>query len=130
MRLTWRDAVNTVLAGAAVAIGLAVANEWGWPGLGSPRAGTLALGVVGIAMCSISGAGNAVGEGFREPVVKAITALGVLAFALIVIGAISGSELVFVALAIDIVGMWLMTSIRHAAAGSGAHHPAPHAAGG
>jgi hypothetical protein len=129
MRLTWRDGVNTVLVGAVAFIGMAVTNEWGWPGLGSFRAGTLAVGVLGIAMCTISGAGNAVGEGLRDPQVKVLTALGALALVLIVAGVITGSELVFMALTIDTVGMWLMTTIRHASVGSGAHRPIPHGPG-
>jgi hypothetical protein len=123
MRLTWRDAVDTVLAGAVAVIGLAVANDWGWPALGGPRVGTLALGIVGIAMCAISGGGEAVGDGLRDPTVKVLTALGIVAFVLIVAGLITGSEPVFVALAIDIVGMCLMTTIRHATVMSGARRP-------
>ena len=53
MKLTYRDAITTALATLVVAITLAVTQGWAWPMLGSPRAGIIAVGILGVAMCSI-----------------------------------------------------------------------------
>ena len=131
MGVTWRDAVNTVLAGVVATIGLAVTNEWGWPMLGSVRAGTLAAGAVGIAMCTTSGVGRDP-ESFapRHPATALMAALGVLSFGLIVAGLISGSELVFMALVVVTLTMWLVTTIRHSLVGSRTSRPLSHPASG
>ena len=45
--------VGTLLVGAAVLVGVAVISDWGWPLLGDYRAGTIALAVIGFAMCGL-----------------------------------------------------------------------------
>lgn len=127
MGLTWRDAVTSVLAAAVVAIGLAVTNDWGWPLLGSARAGSLAVGFVGIAMCTTAGSGRAIENDMKDRGVQVLAGLGSLALVLMILGVITGSEVLFMALVIVTAGMWLMSTIRHAAAsfsGGPAHHPA------
>jgi hypothetical protein len=47
-----------------------------------------------------------------------------------VLAAEHSSEPVFMVLTIVTVGMWLMTTVRHAMARSDAHRPVPHALGG
>ena len=128
MGLTWRDAVTSVLAAAVVLIALAVTNEWGWPLLASYRFGSLAVGLVGFAMCITAGSGRAIESEMQDRGVRVLSAFGVLALVLMVAGVISGSELLFTALVIDILGMWLMATIRHAAAGFGAPRHAGHPA--
>ena len=121
MGLTWRDGVTTVLAGAVALVGLAVSGEWGWPMLGSFRMGTLAVGILGIGMCIVAGSGSRMEEGLRDQDrgTKMLAALGVASFALIVLGLIVDSELLFMLLTITTVGMWLMATIRHATVGAG-----------
>jgi len=55
MRLTWRDGVAAVFAGLIVLIVLAVTGSWGWPLLGSYRAGIVALVLLAVPMCVIGG---------------------------------------------------------------------------
>jgi hypothetical protein len=129
MGITWRDGVATVLAAAVAFVGLAVTNEWGWPMLGSFRAGTLVVGILGLAMCITGGSGSAVEAGMQDRGVRMLAWLGGFSFVLIAAGLITGSELVFMALVIVTLGMWLMATIRHAGAGIGAGRPAHHAAG-
>ena len=129
MGLTWRDGVATLLAAVVAVVGLAVTNEWGWPMLGGFRAGTLVVGILGLAMCITGGSGGAMEAGMQDRGVKVLAALGGLSFVLIVAGLITGSELVFMALVIVTLGMWLMATIRHTGAGAGAGRPAHHAAG-
>jgi hypothetical protein len=118
MRLDWKDGLNTVLAGAVALVALAVTNDWGWPLLGSVRTGSLVVGALGIAMCIGSRGGEAFESGRPGAAVKILAGLGVLALVLTVVGAVGGSESVFMALAIDTIVMWLMATIRHAATGS------------
>lgn len=114
MRLTWRDGVETILAGAAVAITLAVTLEWRWPLLGSVGAGILVLGAVGWAMCIFSGSRSA--PSIKDPYTAAMSVLGVIALVLIVIGLIAKSETVLVALAAVTILMWLASTTAHALA--------------
>jgi hypothetical protein len=129
MGLTWRDLVTTVLAGMVALVGLAVSGEWGWPMLGSFRMGSLVVGLLGIGMCIASGSGSSMESGLKEQdgAVKVLAVLGVVSFALLITGVIVGSEVLFMGLTIVTIGMWLMATIRHAAAGSMRH--APHASG-
>jgi hypothetical protein len=123
MRLTWRDGVTTLLAGLVAAIALAVTQGWDWPLLGSERTGVAAIGVVGYTMCvfgtraSVTKASDLVGG----PSMIAASALGAVALALIVAGLIAGSETIVVALAVAVLGSWLVATARHAVEG-----PAPH----
>ena len=55
MRLTWRDGVAALFAVVVGLITLAVTQGWGWPLLGSYRAGIVALALVGVPMCLIGG---------------------------------------------------------------------------
>jgi hypothetical protein len=113
MRLTWRDAAATVLGGVALMLFLAVTGGWGWPLLGSTRMGVLALGMVGLAMC-IAGGDPTVAGTAKSPASVVATALGGLAMALVIAGVISGSRSVLVALGLDMVALWLLTTTRHA----------------
>jgi hypothetical protein len=130
MGITWRDAMNTVLAALVALIGLAVVNEWGWPLLGSIRAGTLAVGVVGWGMCIFSGIPEQTQKGaMREPANMVLAVLGVTALGLIVAVLIVGSEGLFMALVVLTLAMWLGTTIRHAFTGAHAPGAMSHPAG-
>jgi hypothetical protein len=123
MGITWRDGVNTGLAAAVGVVALAVTNEWGWPLLGSARSGTLAVAILGIAMCTMSGTKEATEAGLRDVGAKVAAGLGGIALVLIVAGLIAGSEPVFMVLVIDILALWLVATIRHSLVGSGAPRP-------
>jgi hypothetical protein len=111
MRLTWRDATTTLLAAVAVLVALAVTNAWGWPLLGDYRAGTVALTLVGFGMCT---SGTAMAKArWSDPFVVIATLLGVAALALVVAGLIYATQPLFVALAVDIVALWFVSTVRH-----------------
>ena len=120
--------MTSVLAAVVVLIALAVTNDWGWPLLASARAGSFAVGFIGIAMCITAGSGRAIDRELQDPAVKVMSAFGALALVLMIAGVISVSEFVFTALVIDVLGLWLMATIRHATtsirAGGHAEHPA------
>jgi hypothetical protein len=117
MRLTYRDVITTTLAGAVVAVTLAVTQGWDWALLGTPRAGVLALGLLGIAMCSVGtrAADMATAEELRRhPAMIAGTVFGAIALVLLVVGLIVGTEAWLVALALDLMVLWLIATVRHA----------------
>jgi membrane-bound ClpP family serine protease len=113
MRLTWRDGVTTILAGVTVAIAIAVTQGWSWPLLGSVAAGVGVLGVVGWAMCILGGSTKSA-PSMKDPFTVVMSVLGSIALILIVVGLITGSEGVFVALAVVTVVMWFVSTTSHA----------------
>ena len=112
MRLTWRDGVTTILAVSIGAATLAVTEDWDWPLFTSTRAAIGAVGAIGLAMCIVGGSRDV------SPVKGAFgvvaTALGIAAFVLIVLGLITGSESVLLALDGVIGVLWFTTTLRHA----------------
>lgn len=120
MRLTWRDGLTAVLALLAAAIALAVTREWSWPLLGTPRAAVGVLGVVGYAMCMLGIRGSKMttaGDLVRGPFMIAASALGAIALVLVVVGLIVSSETVVVAVAADLLLLWLVATARHGVEG-------------
>ncbi len=113
MRLTWRDGATTILAGAAVAITVAVTQEWDWPLLGSVTAGIVVLGAVGWAMCILGGRSTTEWS-MKNPFTVTMAVLGSVALVLIVIGLFSGSETVLVSLAVVTIVMWMASTTAHA----------------
>jgi hypothetical protein len=112
MRLTWRDGVTTILAVLVGAATLAVMEDWDWALLGSTRAAVGAVGSLGLVTCMVGGSRD------ESPVKGAFgvvaTALGIAAFVLIVLGLITGSESVLLALAGVIGFLWYIRTLRHA----------------
>jgi hypothetical protein len=111
MSFTSRDFVGTLLAGAAVLVGAAVINDWGWPLLGDYRVGTIALAVIGVAMCGTGSDYSTVR--WSHPLVIVASALGFAALGLIVAGLIWATADVFFWLAAVIVALWMTTTVRH-----------------
>jgi hypothetical protein len=120
MQLTWRDGAAAVLAALVVTVLLAVTQAWSWPLLGDYRSGVIALAILGFIMCSVGLqiAEETAAESFRRPPMILCSVLGVAALALVVTGLIFATEPLFVALAIVILALWLVTSIDHAVSGT------------
>jgi hypothetical protein len=113
MRLTWRDGVETVLAGLAVAVVFAVTQGWNWPLLGSVGAGVVVLGAIGWTMCILGGSTTSV-PSMKDPFTIVMSVLGSGALVLLVVGLITKSEAILVALAVVTVVMWLVSTTAHA----------------
>ena len=111
MRLTSKDVVGTLLAAAAVVVALAVTNGWSWPLLGDYRAGTVALAVIGFGMCAAASDYSTVHG--PDPLVVLASMLGIAALGLIVGGLIWASASIFVWLAVVIVALWFVSTLRH-----------------
>jgi hypothetical protein len=112
MKLTWRDGATTILAGLAVVAVVAALQGWGWPLLGSIAAGVGVVGVLGWAMCLLSGSTRSV-PSMKDPFTIAMSVLGSVALVLIIVGVITASEVVLVALAAVIVLMWVASTSAH-----------------
>jgi hypothetical protein len=104
------------LAGLTLVVVLAVTQEWGWPLLGSTRAGIAVLFVVGMAMC-MTGGSTMKEPSARGPFLATASVLGVAALVLVVVGLIAKSELALVLLAIDIGLLWIVSTLRHVVEG-------------
>lgn len=87
-----------------------------WPLLGSVTAGVGVLAVVGLAMCSLGGSTSAP-RSMKDPYTIIMSVLGAGAVVLIVIGLFTGSEPVFVALAVTTLVMWLVSTAAHLVGG-------------
>jgi uncharacterized membrane protein YccC len=111
MRVSFKDAFATLLAAFAALVALAVLGGWGWPLLGGYRAGTIALGVIGIAMCAI-GSDYSTVRGL-DPFVAVAGVLGVAVLGLVIAGLIWATAALFVWLAVTILVLWLVTTVRH-----------------
>ena len=111
MRFTAKDLVGTLLAGAAVAVTLAVTNAWGWPLLADYRAGTVALAVIGFGMCA-AGSDYSTVRG-PDPFVMVAGILGVAALGLMIAALFWATATLFVWFAATIVALWAVTTVRH-----------------
>jgi hypothetical protein len=117
MRLTWRDAVSTVLVLAGLAMALSVIEGWGWPLLGGVREGIVAAGITGVAACLL---GSSLERSyFADPfgLVTLIIGMAVIGIA-IVGGLIFGTQEFLLALMLVIGMLWVLATVRHAVEGA------------
>jgi hypothetical protein len=111
MRFTAKDLVGTLLAGAAVAVTLAVTNAWGWPLLADYRAGAVALAVIGFGMCAAASDYSTVHG--PDPLVIVAGILGVAALGLMIAALVWATATLFVWFAATIIALWLIATVRH-----------------
>ena|SRR5215470_9560119 len=123
MQLTWRDGAATVLAALVAVVLLAVTQAWSWPLLGDYRAGTIALTIMGFGMCTV-GLRATEAAAFKQPLMIIGSLLGVAALGLIILGLIFATQALFIALAITLLALWIVTTIDHAV--PFAHEPPLH----
>ncbi|NJP96070.1 hypothetical protein HCN51_42680 [Nonomuraea sp. FMUSA5-5] len=113
MRLTWKDALATGVAGANVAVYVAFTQGADVPIIDSVRGATatiLLLGLVG--GCSLSAAADAYER--KGPYMIVATTTGGIALVAGVTGLIVGSELALAVLFYATMALWLMATVRHA----------------
>jgi hypothetical protein len=121
MKVSFKDVTATMLAAFAALVALAVINDWGWPLLSGYRAGTIALGVIGFGMCAI-GSDYSTVRGL-DPFVVVAGLLGVAAIGLVIGGLIWATATVFVWLAVTLLLLWLVTTVRHVLTPAGKFSP-------
>lgn len=113
MRLTWKDGVATLLAAAVVLVAVAVVQDWGWPLLGSYRAGSVAILVLGMGMCAT---GNSAVEGssMREPYTAVTSVLGIVSLGIAIWAIVADTQTSMVALTISTIVLWAISTLAHA----------------
>lgn len=112
MNLSIKDLKETILAVLAAGLYYAKMNNINLPIITSGyRIPIIILGAIGIVMCTVSGGGNPSTSG--SIINTIISAAGVLAFIIIVYGVISGAKIAFTLLTIILLGMWLVSTLRH-----------------
>jgi hypothetical protein len=112
MRLSWKDALSTVLVVGGLAMALSVTLEWSWPLLGGVREGIIALGIVGVGSCLLGSPGE---KFYRtDPFGLATMAIIMLALAVAIVGGlITGSAEYLVALMLVTGMLWTVATLGH-----------------
>jgi len=112
MRLTWRDAVTTVLAAMVAVIYLTFAVGWAIPVVDDARGATLLIGLIGLSMCIVGGSGSTIAKG--NIWIAPLGVLGGVSLMLVVGGLITGWDVAVPTLAAVIGLMWTISTVHHA----------------
>lgn len=110
MSLTWKDLAATLLVAGVGVVTYAKLHNFKWPLLGSWRTATLVLLVLGLGSC-IAISLNALPD--KNAWTTLATVLGAIAFGLAVLGIIINSKAIFLAVAADVVLLWVVTTLHH-----------------
>ncbi len=121
MGLSWRDAAATVLVVAAAAVTLSVVDGWNWPLIGDARAGAVGVLVLGVAASLTGGGPHWFVAALRRQVSAQgmwlslfSSAMGLLAFALLVVDLFTNSITLLVWTTIALLVLWVVATIHHA----------------
>ena len=109
MALTWKDLITTILAAAVFGLYYAMSKGMSIPLVSGYRSAILVLLIVGMSMCAFSSANISQGNMF----IKVASILGIVAFALIIYGLITGAKIAFTLLTAIILLLWLIATMRH-----------------
>ncbi|MFI7707451.1 hypothetical protein [Nonomuraea sp. NPDC049480] len=114
MRLTWKDALATVVVGVNVAIYAAFIQGADVPVISGVRGATAAILLLGlVGGCALGSPGDmSAGKGRLYTGVAGT--LGGIAFLAGVLGLIAASELALAVLFYATIALWLMATVRHA----------------
>ncbi len=109
MSLTIKDFFTTFLAGATFGIYYAMSKGIDLPLITGTRGAILLMGIIGIAMCALSGGAN----NTSNPLVLLASILGITALVLIIYGLISGAKIALLLLMVVILSLWMISTFRH-----------------
>ncbi|HKX73481.1 MAG TPA: hypothetical protein VJM32_05680 [Candidatus Saccharimonadales bacterium] len=110
MSTGWKDAVATVLTAGVAIVTYAKLKGFDWPLLSSYRTASVIVLALGLGAC-IAASWN--GTPLKDNWTVLASILGVLAFGLGMINLITNNQIIFVALAVDIVALWAITTLHH-----------------
>lgn len=113
MRLTWRDAVGTLITGAGILAAIASLQGWGWPLLADARAGVITLLAMSLVVCPI-GFASPSPSFYKDPFVIGAMIIGT---AVLIVGVVAlfTTPAVYLPAMIGLVaGVWLVTTVHHA----------------
>ena len=114
MRLTWRDALATLITAAGILAAVSTLQGWGWPLLADARAGVITLLVMALVVCPL-GLGSPAPSFYKDPFILAAMALG---SAILVLGMIGlfATPATYLSWMIGLTAAnWLVATIHHAA---------------
>lgn len=122
MRLTWRDALGTLITALGVLAAVSTLQGWGWPLLADARAGVITLLVMSLVVCPLAFA-NPAPSFYRDPFVLAAMAVGSAILVLGVLG-LFGAPAIYLPWMIGLtVVNWLVTTIHHSVGPVGQARP-------
>lgn len=123
MRLTFRDALGTLITAAGILAAVGALQGWGWPLLADARAGVITLLVMALFVCPL-GFSNPAPSFYKDPFVLGAMLVGTAILVLGVIGLFS-TPATYLPWMIGLTGInWLLTTIHHAAGPIGQARPA------
>lgn len=112
MRLTWRDALGTLITAAGVLAAVSTLQGWGWPLLADARAGVVSLLVMALVVCPL-GFSNPAPSFYRDPFILTAMLVGSGILVLGVIG-LFATPAIYLPWMIGLtVVNWLVTTIHH-----------------
>jgi hypothetical protein len=112
MRLTWKDAIATVLTAGIVALYAAFLGGTTLPLVSSPRTLAAVFLIVGLTACAIGGTALTTDPKAQWAMYAGGT-LGGVAFIAALITLVTGSGFVLAVLVGTTVALWLMATVRH-----------------
>jgi hypothetical protein len=111
MRL-FKEVWATVITAIGLTLALSVTQGWNWPFLADARAGIIALGVVGLGACSMSGSA-APSFSIKDPLLILVIAIGAVLFALGVVGLFVNTTPYLIVMMVGTAALWLVATTRH-----------------
>jgi hypothetical protein len=115
MRLSWRDGVETLFAALLVVVVVGVVQDREWSLIGTARAATGTLFVIGFVMCQMGRGGiTSARDLVRGPFMTTASVLGVGAVVLTIVGIAAPRDGFVVALGGLLIFTWLLATVHHA----------------
>ena len=112
MRLTFKDAIATLLVLVGLAFAYSVVAGWGWPLMNGVRAGIIALGVASFIACPVSWRMNAP-DFFKSPFFVTGAIVGVFLLGLMITGLVVGTVAYLEWMMAGVVLMVVITLLHH-----------------
>lgn len=110
MPVDWKGVMATALTAGTALVAYAKLKGLDWPLLGSYRTASVVILVLGLGAC-IAASWN--GTPLKDNWTMLASVLGVFAFGLGLINLLANNQIIFVALAVDIIALWVITTIHH-----------------
>lgn len=123
MRL-FKDVWATLITAIGLTLALSVVQGWNWPFLSSPRAGIIALGVVGLAVCGTTGWAASTFS-MKDPFMIVATVTGIVLLVAGVIGLFVNTLPYLVLMMGATALLWLIATTRHLVESGDRATPAP-----
>lgn len=124
MRLTWKDALGTMITAGGILAAVSALQGWGWPFLSDARAGVITLLLMSVVVCPL-GFANPGPTFYKDPFILAAMVVGTAILVLGVIGVITMPATYLPWMIGLTVVNWLVTVIHHAVGAIGQARPVP-----